>query len=345
MALTCNPETLTSASVCLQCIKGERTSEAVKTWLVARFAGNSQTPEQLWKSVVTAGYNKLTLKQALQGIVWLLCTIAGGTCTPEAMNAASVAYQKLPWQAVQASIIYLLATNTGQTVTGESLTRNAVTLGYQDFSIKECRQAQAYLLASKLGGMTPKQLNLNTACFQCMGSIELLALETLGTCQATGGITPTPPGYPLYGTATLTSTSSGNFSVNYLVTFASGVYTYVYQLSSNSISFGQLNLTTASTFIASILPSGNTTIPALATANIPAGSLQTAIATAPTIYNNSAITPTVTEFLLSNPGATGNWAVGFTSATGAVAGITTLQDGASGPWQGTIPVPGTGIFF
>lgn len=345
MASICNPETLTASSVCLQCIKGERTSEAVKTWLIAKFTGNNQTPEQLWKSVVSAGYNKLTLKQALQAIVWLLCSIAGGVCTPEAMNAASVAYQKMPWQAVQANIIYLLATSTGRAISGEFLTKQAVTLGYQDFSVKQSRLAQAYLLATyKFGAITPKQLNLDTACFQCLGNVELLALETLGTCLATGGTTPPPAGYPLYGTATFVSGSSGNVSVNYLVTYSNGVYTYAYQFSSASINFSEYLILVANSFVTGALASGNTTIATLATANIPAGAIRTAFTTATTTYSVANVLPTETQWAVSGSPPV-NYALGLTSAFGATSGTGNLTNGASGPWGGTIPIPGTGAFF
>jgi hypothetical protein len=181
---TCNPEALASTIECLLCIKGQRTSEAVKTWLVRQYMGNSSTPEQLWAAATAAGFGKLTLKQASQAIVYLVCAAGGGTCAPEALNAAAVSFQKFSWQQSQAAIIYFLATVTGEPINAETLTNSAVTLGFQNLPVKAMRQIQAYLLA---GNMTPEALNVATECFQCVGQMELLAMETYAYCSLTGG--------------------------------------------------------------------------------------------------------------------------------------------------------------
>ena len=184
MPVNCNPETLAGLISSLVKIKGDRTSEAVKTWLLAQLVGNNSTPESLWATTVTAGYNKLTSKQADQGIVYLVCTKAGGTCTPEALNAAAVSQQKFTWQQFQAAIIYLLAVAQGKTINAESFVNSAVKLGFQQLPVKAARQIQAYLLSVyAFGSLTPKQLNTKTVCWQCVGRRELLAQEVYSYCQ------------------------------------------------------------------------------------------------------------------------------------------------------------------
>jgi|SRR5579872_624603 len=184
MAVNCNPETLAGLIPSLVKLKCDRTSEAVKTWLLAQLVGNSATPESLWATTVAAGYNKLTLKQADQGIVFLVCHKAGGTCTPEALNAAAVSLQKFTWQQFQAAIIYLLAVAGNRTINAESFANSAVKLGFQQLPIKAMRQIQAYLLGVyAFGSRTPKQLNTDTACWQCQGQRELLAQEVYAYCQ------------------------------------------------------------------------------------------------------------------------------------------------------------------
>lgn len=184
MAITCTPESLSTAIECLLCIKGERTSEAVKTYLVASLAGNSGSPEQLMAGMVSAGYDKLTMKQCSEGIVWLLCEKGGGTCTPEALNAEAVSFQKFSWQQSQAAIIYLLASEQGETTNPETLVNSAITEGFQNLPLKAMRQIQAWLLATyTFGSLTPKELVADTECFQCLSKYELLAMEVYGYCN------------------------------------------------------------------------------------------------------------------------------------------------------------------
>jgi hypothetical protein len=184
MPVNCNPETLAGLIPSLVKLKGDRTSEAVKTWLLTQVVGNNSTPESLWATTTSNGYGKLTLKQADQGIVFLLCHKTGGNCTPEALNAAAVALQKFTWQQFQAAIIYLLAVTAGKAINAESFANSAITLGFQKLPMKALRQIQAYLLAVyAFGSLTPKQLNLDTVCWQCVGRRELLAQEVFGYCQ------------------------------------------------------------------------------------------------------------------------------------------------------------------
>jgi hypothetical protein len=146
------------------------------------------------------------------------------------------------------------------------------------------------------------------------------------------------------GSATFVSAGSGNMTVNYFVDLSGGVYTYVYQFSSPTAPIGQYNVNVHVANVSTVLVSGNSTIGALATADLSAGFAANFTGANTFYFSESSANPALIEWTIQ-PAATGSFAFAFTSPYGPLNGSGTLQDGSSGPWSDNaglgnpIPIP------